>query len=75
MSSKIVKSFNNFSDRLSILFVNTLTCSLFFKLVCTLVHLPVGEGVDAFPNTFRVDIALADQTLSSFDHSFDPMQV
>lgn len=36
---------------------------------------PVGEGIDAFPDAFRVDVALADQTLSSLDHSFDPVQV
>lgn len=36
---------------------------------------PVGECVDAFPDTFRVDVALADQTLAGLDHSFDPVQV
>lgn len=36
---------------------------------------PVGKGVDAFPDAFGVDVALADQTLSSLDHSFDPVQV
>lgn len=36
---------------------------------------PVGEGVDAFLDAVGVDVALADQTLSSLDHSFDPVQV
>lgn len=36
---------------------------------------PVGESVDALPDAFRVDVVLADQTLSSLDHSFDPVQV
>lgn len=36
---------------------------------------PVGEGVDTFFDAFRVDVTLADQTLSSLDHSFDPVQV
>lgn len=36
---------------------------------------PVGEGVDTFPDAFRVDVTLADQTLSRLNHSFDPVQV
>lgn len=36
---------------------------------------PAGEGVNAFPDAVRVDVTLADQTLSGLDHSFDPVQV
>lgn len=36
---------------------------------------PVGEGVDAFADALRVDVTLADQTLSRLNHSFDPVQV
>lgn len=36
---------------------------------------PVGEGVNAFADALRVDVTLADQTLSRLYHSFDPVQV
>lgn len=40
------------------------------------VHVvPVGEGVNAFADALRVDVTLADQTLSRLYHSFDPVQV
>lgn len=39
------------------------------------VGVPVGEGVDAFPDAVGVDVTLADETLSCLDHSFDPVQV
>ncbi|TNN65918.1 hypothetical protein EYF80_023918 [Liparis tanakae] len=36
---------------------------------------PGAQGVDAFLDAVGVDVALADQTLSSLDHSFDAVQV
>lgn len=36
---------------------------------------PVGEGVDAFLDAVRVDVALADEALPGLDHGFDPVQV
>lgn len=43
--------------------------------VIVLCVVPVGERVDAFPDAVRVDVVLADQTLTSLDHSFDSVQV
>lgn len=40
-----------------------------------LSEVPVAKCIDTLPDAFTVDVILTDQTLSSFDHSFDPVQV
>lgn len=54
---------------------NFLYFSLYNFLFFGLYAVPFGEGVDTFLDAFRVDVTLADQTLSGLDHGFDPVQV
>lgn len=54
---------------------NFLYFSLYTFLFFGLYEVPFGEGVDTFLDAFRVDVTLADQTLSGLDHGFDPVQV
>lgn len=54
---------------------NFLCFSLYTFLFFCLYEVPFGEGVDTLLDAFRVDVTLADQTLSGLDHRFDPVQV